>query len=161
MLERTTHALHDFYKYGLLDRIFIKLQTRSLGARFERYFVLLPVLIFMDSFNQAAAIERTKNFLLENVEPKNLALKVYDRIMLKLFSYQKDNAIFIQERKKAFDILSQNIQLYGLVEVVLSRECEDAKRLIEDVVKKQYDSSFNISGHTQRLLRFQEEHYLQ
>lgn len=160
MFNHTTSALLDFYKYSFIDRIFIKLQTRALGAKFERFFILLPVLIYMNTTNKQKVINNTKSFLLKNVEPKNLALKIYDRIMLKLFSYKDDNSLYIQDRKKAFDILRQNIQLYTVVDEILDDELIEQKKMIEDIVKKQYDEAYSICDHTWNLLRFQEQNYL-
>ncbi|RAX54651.1 hypothetical protein CCY99_02490 [Helicobacter sp. 16-1353] len=159
MFNQTTLALRDFYKYSFIDRIFIKLQTRALGAKFERLFILLPILIYMNTINQQKVLDNTKAFLLKNIEPKNLALKVYDRVMLKLFSYKDDNSLYIQDRKKAFDILRQNIQLYNVVDEILGDEFIEQKKMIEDIVRKQYDEAYSINEHNSKLLRFQEQHY--
>lgn len=160
MFNHRSLALFDLYKYSFIDRIFIKLQTRALGAKFERLFIVLPVLIYMNTTNQQKVLENTKKYLLENVEPKNLALKVYDRVMLKLFSYKKDNTLYIQDRTKAFIIFKQNIQLFGIIDEILDKDCQEQKQMLEDIIKKQYDEAYTIKDHASRLLKFQEQHYL-
>lgn len=160
MFNHRSLALFDLYKYSFIDRIFIKLQTRALGAKFERLFIVLPVLIYMNTTNQQKVLENTKKYLLENVEPKNLALKVYDRVMLKLFSYKKDNTLYIQDRTKAFIIFKQNIQLFGIIDEILDKDCQEQKQMLEDIIKKQYDEAYTIKDHAFHLLKFQEQHYL-
>ncbi|RDU65121.1 hypothetical protein [Helicobacter sp. MIT 14-3879] len=148
----------DLYKYSFIDRIFIKLQTRALGSRIDRLFILLPVLINMNLSDKYKAVDNTKMFLIDTIEPKNLALKVYDRVILRLFDYKKDNNLFIQDRQKSFDILCQNIQLYSIVDRILSDE--EQKSILREIIKKQYDESYSIDDNTKNILSFQEQHYL-
>lgn len=160
MFNHTTSALLDLYKYSFIDRIFIKLQTRALGAEYERLFIVLPVLIFMNTNNQERVLANAKRYLLDNVKPKNLALKIYDRVMLRLFSYKRDNTSYIQDRNKAFAIFKQHIQLFGIVDKILDESCADVREMLEDIVRKQYDETYNIKDHALNLLKFQEAHYL-
>lgn len=161
MFNTATSVLLDFYRYSFIDRIFIKLQTRALGVKFERLFILLPVLIYMNTTNREKLISKTRNYLLETIVPKNLALKVYDRVILKLFDYKDEDNLYIQDRNKALDILSQNIQLYNIVNNILSDdEFKEQKESIEDAVKSKYDEEYSIDEHTKNLLSFQEENFL-
>ncbi len=158
MFNKSTSMLLDFYKYSFIDRIFIKLQTRALGAKFERLFIVLPILIRICNNNQKI-FDNVKKFLLDSVEPRNLALKVYDRVMLRLFSYNDNNELYMQDRKKFFDILRQNIQLYAVVDKILDDTFTEQKNMIKDIVKKQYDESYLLDKHNRNLLEFQEEYY--
>ncbi len=148
----------DLYKYSFIDRIFIKLQTRALGSRIERLFTLLPALINSNPHDKSKSMQSAKTYLLDNITPKNLALKVYDRVILRLLDYKNDNNLFIQDRQKAFDILTQDIQLYGLVERILGDEGQI--EMFEEIIKKQFDEDYKLDDEGRNILRFQESHYL-
>lgn len=150
--------LMDLYKYSFIDRIFIRLQTRALGLKFDRLFIILPVLINSNLADKYKAIDNTKQYLLDTITPKNLALKTYDRVILRLLEYKKDNNLFIQDRKKAFEIFSQNIQLCEMIFRILSDE--SVKKEFISVIRKLFDSFYEIDENTKNLLRFQETHYL-
>lgn len=148
----------DLYKYSFIDRIFIRLQTRALGAKIDRLFIILPVLINSNLSNKHAAIDNTKQYLLDSITPRNLALKIYDRVILRLFDYKKDSSLFIQDRQKVFEIFSQNIQLCEMIDRILSDESQ--KEEFIEVIKKLFDSTYELDDNTKNLLRFQEAHYL-
>ena len=148
----------DLYKYSFIDRIFIRLQTRALGSKIERLFTLLPALINSNPSDKNKAIESAKAYLIDTITPKNLALKVYDRAILRLLDYKSDNNLFIQDRQRAFDILTQDIQLYGLVERILGDA--NQREMFEEIIKKQFDEDYIIDDEGRNILRFQEAHYL-
>ena len=148
----------DLYKYSFIDRIFIKLQTRALGNRIERLFTLLPALINSNPTDKSKSMQSAKAYLLDNITPKNLALKVYDRVILRLLDYKNDNNLFIQDRQKALDILTQDIQLYGLVERILGDEGQI--KMFDEIIKKQFDEDYKLDDEGRNILRFQEAHYL-
>lgn len=148
----------DLYKYSFIDRIFIKLQTRALGSKIERLFTLLPALINSNPSDKNKAIESAKAYLIDTITPKNLALKVYDRVILRLLEYKEDNNLFIQDRQRALDILTQDIQLYSVVGQILADE--NQREMFEEIIKKQFDENYNIDDEGRNILRFQESHYL-
>ena len=148
----------DLYKYSFIDRIFIKLQTRALGSKIERLFTLLPALINSNPSDKNKAIESAKAYLIDTITPKNLALKVYDRVILRLLEYKEDNNLFIQDRQRALDILTQDIQLYSVVEQILADE--NQREMFEEIIKKQFYENYNIDDEGRNILRFQESHYL-
>lgn len=148
----------DLYKYSFIDRIFIKLQTRALGSKIERLFTLLPALINSNPSDKNKAIESAKAYLIDTITPKNLALKVYDRVILRLLEYKEDNNLFIQDRQRALDILTQDIQLYSVAEQILADE--NQREMFEEIIKKQFDENYNIDDEGRNILRFQESHYL-
>ena len=148
----------DLYKYSFIDRIFIKLQTRALGSKIERLFTLLPALINSNPSDKNKAIESAKAYLIDTITPKNLALKVYDRVILRLLEYKEDNNLFIQDRQRALDILTQDIQLYSVAEQILADE--NQREMFEEIIKKQFNENYNIDDEGRNILRFQESHYL-
>lgn len=150
--------IFDLYKYNFLNRILIKLHTRALGVRYERLFIILPVLIYLSDM-QDDLILKTKEFLLNTIKPNNLAIKVYDRVIIKLFNYKKDVNCFIQDKHKAFDIFNQHIQLYGIVDEILGDDFKEVKKIIVSNIRKHYDESYKIDSITKKLLEFQEKHY--
>ncbi len=159
MFNNATLALFDFYKYGFIDRILIRMQTRALGVKFERLFVIIPVLIYMNNTDRKKLVDNAKKFLFETIKPKNLATLVYDRVMLQLLAYKKDEELYKQDKKKAFDIIKQNIQLYSIVDIILDDDFIDQKEEIKKIVKEEYDKSYTLNDHCLNLLKFQEQHF--
>lgn len=146
----------NLYKYSFVDRIFIRLQTRALGAKIERLWIILPALINASVDDKIGAMERAKAYLLENISPKNLALKVYDRTILRLLDYKNDNNLFIQDRQKMLEIITQDIQLFSLIERILGDSAQ--VEIFAEIIKKQFDESYALDGEGKMVLRFQELH---
>lgn len=146
----------NLYKYSFVDRIFIRLQTRALGAKIERLWIILPALINASTDDKIGAMERAKAYLLENISPKNLALKVYDRTILRLLDYKNDNNLFIQDRQKMLEIITQDIQLFSLIERILGDSAQ--VEIFAEIIKKQFDESYALDGEGKMVLRFQELH---
>lgn len=146
----------NLYKYSFVDRIFIRLQTRALGAKIERLWIILPALINASTDDKIGAMERAKAYLLENISPKNLALKVYDRTILRLLDYKNDNNLFIQDRQKMLEIITQDIQLFSLIERILGDSAQ--VEIFAEIIKKQFDESYALDGEGKMILRFQELH---
>ena len=146
----------NLYKYSFVDRIFIRLQTRALGAKIERLWIILPALINASVDDKSGAMERAKAYLLENISPKNLALKVYDRTILRLLDYKNDNNLFIQDRQKMLEIITQDIQLFSLIERILGDSAQ--VEIFAEIIKKQFDESYALDGEGKMVLRFQELH---
>lgn len=160
MFNSATSVLFDLYKYSFIDRILIKIQTRALGVKFERLFILIPVLIYMNNTDRQKLIDNAKEFLFDTIKPKNLATLVYDRIILQLLSYKRDEDLYKQDKKKAFDILRQNIQLYLVVDTILDDHFIEQKEEIKSIIKEEYDKAYLMSNHCSNLLRFQEQHFI-
>lgn len=146
----------NLYKYSFVDRVFIRLQTRALGAKIERLWIILPALINASVDDKSGAMERAKAYLLENISPKNLALKVYDRTILRLLDYKNDNNLFIQDRQKMLEIITQDIQLFSLIERILGDSAQ--VEIFAEIIKKQFDESYALDGEGKMILRFQELH---
>lgn len=146
----------NLYKYSFVDRIFIRLQTRALGAKIERFWTILPALINASVNDKSGAMERAKAYLLENISPKNLALKVYDRTILRLLDYKNNENLFIQDRQKMLEIIVQDIQLFSLVERILGDSAQ--VEIFAEIIKKQFDESYALDGEGKMVLRFQELH---
>ncbi len=160
MFNSATSALFDFYKYSFIDRILIRIQTRALGVKFERLFVIIPVLIYMNNTDKQKLVSNAKKFLFDTITPKNLATLVYDRIILQLLAYKNDEDLYKQDRKKAFDILRQNIQLYLVVDAILDDDFIEQKEEITRIIKEEYDKAYFLNDHCLNLLRFQEQHFV-
>lgn len=146
----------NLYKYSFVDRIFIRLQTRALGAKIERFWTILPALINASVNDKSGAMERAKAYLLENISPKNLALKVYDRTILRLLDYTNNENLFIQDRQKMLEIIVQDIQLFSLIERILGDSAQ--VEIFAEIIKKQFDESYALDGEGKMVLRFQELH---
>lgn len=146
----------NLYKYSFVDRIFIRLQTRALVAKIERFWTILPALINASVNDKSGAMERAKAYLLENISPKNLALKVYDRTILRLLDYKNNENLFIQDRQKMLEIIVQDIQLFSLIERILGDSAQ--VEIFAEIIKKQFDESYALDGEGKMVLRFQELH---
>ena len=88
--------------------------------------------------------------------PKNLALKVYDRTILRLLDYKNNENLFIQDRQKMLEIIVQDIQLFSLIERILGDSAQ--VEIFAEIIKKQFDESYALDGEGKMILRFQELH---
>lgn len=146
-----------FRKYRFIDKVLIKFHTRALGSEFDRLLILLPVLIFM--YKDKRLIDNSKEYLLKNIFPKNLAMKMYDRVMVKLLDYNRDKNLFFQDKHRAFEILKSNIQLYNAIDTIFDDAFSDKKKELKSAIRKQYDESFTLKDDKKRILEFQEYYY--
>lgn len=160
MFNSATSAFFDFYKYSFIDRILIRIQTRALGVKFERLFIIIPVLIYMNNTDRQKLISNAKEYLFDTIKPKHLATLVYDRIILQLLAYEDDEDLYDQDKKKALDILRQNIQLYLVIDAILDDDFIEQKEEIKNIIKEEYDKAYSMSNHSSNLLRFQEQHFI-
>ena len=160
MFNSATSAFFDFYKYSYIDRILIRIQTRALGVKFERLFIIIPVLIYMNNTDRQKLISNAKEYLFDTIKPKHLATLVYDRIILQLLAYEDDEDLYDHDKNKPFDILRQNIQLYLVIDAILDDDFIEQKEEIKNIIKEEYDKAYSMSNHSSNLLRFQEQHFI-
>ena len=90
----------------------------------------------MNNTDKQKLVSNAKKFLFDTITPKNLATLVYDRIILQLLAYKNDEDLYKQDRKKAFDILRQNIQLYLVVDAILDDDFIEQKEEIKRIIKE-------------------------
>ncbi|HIY44693.1 MAG TPA: hypothetical protein IAA23_06680 [Candidatus Helicobacter avistercoris] len=144
------------YKLGMIQYLFVKWQTRSLGAKVDKMMFLLPVCICMaGEKNIDKSTQNAKKIINRHIKPRRLALQVFYRVMYKARRYFQDNELFEQNRQKLYDLITQHIQLFSLVLDVYEDIPIEIERMSR-IVRENYDEAFKLPEETARLLMYQE-----
>lgn len=147
------------HKLGFIDRFLIKWETRSLGANVNRLIAILPCVIYMDKARLDELLERAKTALQKYLNNPYAVPKVLSRISLRISEYQKYEELYLQDRAKIFDILLQNIQLYGVIMDIFNSPSE--KHLLDSlevILSEKFDKQYILNAEGERLLSFQEKY---
>lgn len=147
------------HKLGFIDRFLIKWETRSLGANVNRLIAILPCVIYMDKARLDELLERAKTALQKYLNNPYAVPKVLSRISLRISEYQKYEELYLQDRAKIFDILLQNIQLYGVIMDIFNSPSE--KHLLDSlevILSERFDKQYVLNAEGERLLSFQEKY---
>lgn len=145
------------YKFGFFERLLLKIELQSADKNTERLLILLPVLLYMRKDDLESLLKVLPQILKSYLQP-HLIQRVFSRVVIKLQEYSKNNKLFIQERQKAFECLSQNIQLYTLATDLFGTEHQQTLRLIEQIVRKRFDKDYQLDSTNLRLLAYQEKY---
>lgn len=145
------------YKFGFFERLWLKIELQSADKNTERLLILLPVLLYMRKDHLESLLKVLPQILKSYLQP-HLIQRVFSRVVIKLQEYSKNNKLFIQERQKAFECLSQNIQLYTLATDLFGAEHQQTLRLIEQIVRKRFDKDYQLDSTNLRLLAYQEKY---
>lgn len=147
----------ESYTYGFLDKLWLKLESRSSDRKTENLVMILPVLLFMQKEQLEVLLDNLPKLLSNYLKP-HLVRRVFHRIVLRLKKYTKNEQLFIQDRQKAIECIAANIQLYALV-IDLLQENTDELDMIEQIVRKKFDKDHLLSKENTRLLAYQEKHF--
>lgn len=147
------------HKIGFIDRFFIKWETRSLGANINRLIAILPCVIYMDKARIDELLERANNALQKYLNNTYIVPKLLSRISLRISQYQEDENLYLQDRGRLFDILLQNIQLYGvIIDIFHSPNEQHLLDSLEVILKERFDEQYTLNAEGERLLSFQEKY---
>lgn len=145
-------------KFTYLQRFLIKWQTRSLGSKIDTLMLIVSVLVYMGRPNIEAQLEQARIIINKMVKPPNLASKVFDRIVIWVDEYAKDERLYMQHRDRAFNAVVQDIQFYSIVlDILKDKGYETQRDIIRSVIQKAYDEEFTISRDNKRMLEYQEQ----
>ncbi len=148
----------ESYHYGFLEKLWLKIEARSMDKNTEGIVLLLPVLLFMQKEQLESLLDELPKILSSYLKP-HLVQRVFAHIVLKLKEYTKNEQLFIQERQRAFECLAENIQLYAIVlDMFDSNKSPDSLDLIEQIVRKKFDKDYQLDKKNLRLLHYQEKH---
>lgn len=150
----------ESYKYGLLERLWLKLESRSVDKNTEDIITLLPVLLFMQKERLETLLNELPKILAQYLKP-HLVQRVFNHIVIKLKEYAKDEQLFLQERQYAIECISNNIQLYALVLDLFQDDTGDERDIIEQIVRKKFDKDYQLSKENLRLLTYQEKYCME
>ncbi|WP_199919475.1 hypothetical protein [Helicobacter enhydrae] len=145
-------------RVGFFEALFIKWRTRALGTEVDRLIFLLPILICIGSENSEQCLKNARKIVFAQIRSKYLANLVFKRILMKVKKYLKNEEAFKENRQKAYEIIVQNIQMFGIVLDVLEGVDLELAR-ITMIVKKAYEEEFSLPVETKRLLEYQERRY--
>ena len=144
------------YKRGMIQYLFVKWQTRSLGIKADRMMFLLPVCICIaGEKNLETCTQNARKIINHHIKSRRLALQVFYRVMYKARRYFQDNELFEQNRQKLYDLITQHIQLFSLVLDIYEGIPIEMER-ISRIVRENYDNAFKLSEESARLLMYQE-----
>lgn len=144
------------YKLGMIQYLFVKWQTRSLGIKADRMMFLLPVCICIaGEKNLEKCTQNARKIINRHIKSRRLALQVFYRVMYKARRYFQDNELFEQNRQKLYDLITQHIQLFSLVLDIYEGIPIEMER-ISRIVRENYDNAFKLSEESARLLMYQE-----
>lgn len=145
-----------FFEYTL-----IKWQTRSLGAKLDKLITLLPVFVRIGANEDLErCIQNTRRIVFTHARSKRVALMVFRRIMFKAKKYFENEESFYEAKQRAYEMITQNIQMFSLVMDVLDGIDRELGRSTM-IVKKNYEESFELPAETKRLLMYQERRYFE
>lgn len=146
------------YKYGLFERLWLKIELQSADKTTEDLITLLPALLYTQRNDLESLLESLPQILKSYLKP-HLIQRVFHRIVIKLQEYTKNNKVFIQDRQKIFEYLSQNIQLYALVIDLFGDKLTQQKlHIIEQILRKRFDKTYHLDSTNLRLLAYQEKY---
>ncbi|WP_095269458.1 hypothetical protein [Helicobacter sp. 13S00477-4] len=145
-------------QFSYIEKFLIKWQTRSLGTKIDTTIIILSVLVYIGRPDLEGQLDRAKGIVKNIIKPQNLALKIFDRIMIRVLEYTKDEKIYMQDRDKALNAIVQDIQFYSIVlDMLDGKGCDTQRDIIRSVVQKTYDEEYCISAENKRILEYQEQ----
>ncbi|MDO7252638.1 hypothetical protein [Helicobacter cappadocius] len=149
-------------KFTYLQKLLIKWQTRSLGPKIDTLMLVLSVLVYMGRPNLEAQFEQARIIISKMVKPSNLASKIFDRIVICVSDYARDEKLYMQDRDRAFNAVVQDIQFYSIVlDILKDKGYETQRDIIRSVIQKAYDEEYIISNENKRMLEYQERTFRQ
>ena len=148
------------YHFSRLKRFMIKWETRSLGADIDRLIAILPCVIYADKAKIDILLSRTQDALKKYLKQNAYALpRILDRVVMRLLKYKDEEKYYLQDRSKVFDIVLQNIQLYGVViDIFDDPMFEHLLEAFDERIKEGYDREYMLNADGQRMLSFQEKY---
>ncbi|WP_205589740.1 hypothetical protein [Helicobacter sp. L8] len=133
----------------------IKWQTRRLGKQLNTQILLFSVLIFSDQSDLDCQLEKLKTYLAQKL-PARIASKVFERVLLHISNYGLDEALYLRDRARVFELLVQNIQLYALVLDMWDEPLYANQRdILKIAVQNAYDKRYQLDTQSQRALAYQ------
>ncbi|WP_104629427.1 hypothetical protein [Helicobacter bizzozeronii] len=138
-----------------LKKWIIKWQTRSLGKHLHVHILILSVLVFSDRCDLDKQLEKVKCHLDKALNPR-LASMVFERILVNIADYDADEHLYIKDRMRVFELLVQNIQLYGIVLDIWEEDIyQDQRDILKVAVQNAYDKRYSLDAESQRALSYQ------
>lgn len=126
---------------NFMERLVIYWESRDIGKKANEMVDLFAVAIFFDRQIYAEELEVAEKILARYVKNAHTRNVIMERIKIKLDEYVHDYFKFLLDREHAFDILTENIQLYAAMKDIFEADGELSEREVEaeDVIKKEYD----------------------
>lgn len=131
----------EIFKLNLLERFALFWETRGLGRRVEDLIDLMAVSIFFDRAIYPQELQVAEDKLTILLENERDVQHVMERIRVRLNHYIKHPHDFLIDREKVFELISEDIQLYGVMRDIFEADgfLSSIEEEAEDVIRKQYD----------------------
>lgn len=147
------------YNMSVIEYLFVKWQTRSLGVRADRMMALLPICVCIAGEDELET--STKNvykIIARHIRNKPLPRVVFRRIMFKARKYFLNQEAFEENKHRVFEMITQNIQMFSLVLDAFDGIPQKLEEITE-IIKTNYENEFTLPLETKRLLDYQERRY--
>ncbi|RDU69723.1 hypothetical protein [Helicobacter brantae] len=147
------------YDMNMIEYLFIKWQTRSLGTKADKMMALLPVCVCIAGEDKLEV--STKNIyriIARHIRNKPLPKIVFRRIMFKARKYFLNQELFEENKHKVLEMVVQNIQMFSLILDAFEGIPQKLDEITE-IIKEGYETSFTLPTETKRLLDYQERRY--
>ncbi len=133
----------------------IRWQTRLLSKKLNAQILILGVLVFSNNFDLEAQLEELKNYVYKTMPPR-LAPKIFERIVINVVDYRTNEALYLKDRTRVFELLVQNIQLYRFVlDIWEGDSYKNQLDILKIAVQNAYDKRYHLDKQSQRALLYQ------
>lgn len=128
-------------KLNFFERLVLYWETRDLGKRNEDLITLISVAIFFDRTVYPEELDMAERILERYIKSSGKRETVMERIKMRLQEYIDDYLKFLMDRERAFDILTDNIQLYSAMRDIFEADgkLSEIEKEAEEVIRKEYD----------------------
>ncbi|AFI03738.1 hypothetical protein [Helicobacter cetorum] len=145
-------------KLSWLKRFIIKWRTRSLNSKLTTTIQILSILALASKANEDLEEQLKKiKIYIEKTLNSNIALDVYNRVLVLVSEYCANEEFFDKESAKISEIIVQDIQYYALVEEMLQEDKYQVQRtVLKGMVRREYDKRYILGSEGKILLEYQE-----
>ena len=129
----------------LLQKILIFWKTREVGYKTELLLKILPVAIYADHLIFPKELQKAREILAEHINDSEEVEYLLERIELRLNDYIKDYKRFLKDKKEVLEIISNDIQLYGVIKDIFSVDgsFDNDERKMEFLINQEFNKKWN------------------
>ncbi|WP_104749929.1 hypothetical protein [Helicobacter cynogastricus] len=147
--------MNNTLKMSRVRKWLIRWQTRLLSKKLNAQILILGVLVFSNNFDLEAQLEELKNYVYKTMPPR-LAPKIFERIVINVVDYRTNEALYLKDRTRVFELLVQNIQLYRFVlDIWEGDSYKNQLDILKIAVQNAYDKRYHLDKQSQRALLYQ------
>ncbi|MFP6190686.1 hypothetical protein ACLGC1_00410 [Helicobacter pylori] len=145
-------------KMSYFMRLLIKWRTRSLSHKMMTLVQILSILALASKASEdlEEQLKKIKDYIYRTLNAK-IAPDVYNRVLILVNEYCANEELFDKESVKISDLLIQDIQLYALVDEMLTEDKYQVQHtILKGIIKRKYDEAYSLNSEDRILLEYQE-----